>query len=339
VNDKNHVTVGHATSPLNVLKVMCQCIVRQLFKNHGTEFVSFLEKPNAMDISDDTIYQIRLVWQNSPSATNTTYSFVGVTETKTYQQVVVEFYDAVLLKKQAVLTTPMLQRAELLLTNVAQNKAFQLLASVDIRRMLCHWSFYSSIRIQNKTLTGSGTALTDQNNVNPCEGRVYFQKKGKNWFEPSNKIPELNQGNYRGWVPYSSVGSWNDWAANSQTTGYEEPPTKNMVGASKVQKFTLHPGQVMTDSLGMKGKIYFNTFLNLCFGAIELQSAVLAADPQVPAEFGTARAYNFEKLVFDRKENQDVTVGYEVNQNYTVFCTFKKMRADPITWVEPYVSP
>lgn len=335
VADPQHVTVGQGLSPINVLQTACYSIVRQLFKNHGQEFVNFEELAQATTTADDRIFQVRSIWQNSINANQTVFAYISVPSTTTFETIALALKDQIIAKAKVEGDAIFLQRVELLQTDNDQEEIFFVLASVDIRRMKVHWNYHSSLRMQNRTAAGANGANIDVNNVNPLEGRVYYQKTGQNYFEPSYKPPG-EETFYKGWVPFHSVGQWDDRAAaRAGTKAWTEPPTKGMVGATMVKKFALHPGQVITDSITSKGVIYFNTMLMKLFNAFHKAGTSVSSDYQLPCLMGNCRAYNFEKLVFDRSETAQVTIGYEVNQSYGCTVTFKKLRSEPVTRVYP----
>lgn len=339
VNDDQNVTVGQGTSPINVLRVASYAVIRQLWKNHGVQFVNFDELAEGVAGGTGAQMAVLTTYQDGISnpVTNTDYIFVGAT--KSYEGIAKQWRDFVLDVLNSAQNEVLFQRVELVQTTGEDPVVVQQrYASLDMRRMKLHWSYSSSLRMQNRTASGVNGATIDVNNVNPLEGRVYYQKSGMNYFDPSYKAPTGGVAGYKGWTPFSNVGSWDTkFSAHGGGDAWKEPPTASMAGAIKMKKFAIHPGQIIIDNIGMKGTIFFNNLCNKLYVAFNQQGA--ATDPdaglQLPVTFGNCRAYVFEKLVFDRSETAPVTIGYEINQQYHASLSFNKLRSEPVTVVWP----
>lgn len=334
-SDAQIAICGHATTAQGVLKTMCQVMVRSLFAKHGKMFVSWDEIIEQDSAADAFGHQVLIKWLNDIESTNYGTQVFNLSNTVTYKSLAqsIEQYLTGLINANT--NVFYLQSLEYLLTNDIFTVKHQILAKIDVRKATLKWNFNSSIRIQNRTANASLGQTTDANNVNPLEARVYYGKYGKNFFEPYFKVESAEAG-YKAWAPFSNYGAFSDGAANhTADTAWKELPTKAMTGAHKVKPFSLHPGQVIVDKMGAKGTIGVNKLFAKLFNALTIQGSNIAVPQVTPMEFGIARAYGFDKLIWDRSEAAPVLIGFEVNQRYGMTISYSKVKSAP--WVDVYV--
>lgn len=328
--DLNMVVCGHGTSGPNLLKVVCQSLVRSLFAKHGQMFSNFNELAQDTSNTDAFSYQMILFHQTSIADTALEEQIFSISTTDSYGDLSERLAAYILQESNTSEKALFLRYLELIQTDAGEANRNMVMAKVDLSRALLKWSFSSSIRIQNKTASGGNGANTDVNNVNPLEAKCYYGKYGKNFFDIYHK-PNAIEALYRPWCPVSNYGAFDDTAtAHSADESWLELPTKSMSGALKVKPFALHPGQVIVDNIGAKGTIAVNTLMVKLFSALCDVGAAPTVARAAPMALGVARAYGFEKLVWDRTEQQSATIGWEVNQRYGCTISYKKVRAAPI---------
>lgn len=141
-------------------------------------------------------------------------------------------------------------------TDAADGKG-TLLSSLNLRNEMAEIYVHSTLTLQNRTASETGSSSTDVNNVQPLQGFRYTfngaipksKEKGTNF---------LNQAYNQGLILLRS--------AELNNVAYKEPPLPqqfyNIAGASKVR---LAPGQMKKGTISHTYKGYFNALLQKLF--------------------------------------------------------------------------
>lgn len=320
VTDANTIYVGHGTSAYSVLLTLFMSMIKKVVYAHGVTFSSFNES-NIDLAAAGTSVSMSLYWNFSINETiawkNSDYTFTAPTQT--YQAIaeglLAKFITDYKAGADVIDGTRVPQFHRLVMrsgTNAAPDFEF---SKIDLHTVKVHLSHSSSLRVQNRTANGAIGTSTDVNNTNPLEGKLYFGRKGRNFMLPkynaggeafANIAPEYQRGDL-------TLGA----AAMGATNFMNQPPSASQVGGTKTVPFALHPGQIMIDSWKQKQTYSLVSLMTKLIPGL-ITKPVAPAKDYIALNLGYWRAVGLEKLVWDRTEANNVAVGYEVNQIYSI---------------------
>jgi len=322
VTDANTLYVGHGTSGYSVLLALFMSMVKKVVHAHGVTFSSFNEK--TFDLS--TIgypFSLTLYWNfalNETIAWKTSgINITAVTDTylNVAENLLAKFVTDYKGAADAVDGTRVPQFHRLMLRAGTIAVEDYEMSKIDLHTVKVHLSHSSSLRVQNRTANGTvgATTSTDVNNTNPLEGKLYFGRKGRNFMLPkynaggeafANIAPEYQRGDI-------TLGA----SAMSATNFLNQPPSASQVGGTKTVPFAIHPGQIMVDNWKHTQTYTLVALMSKLIPAI-ITKPVSPAKDYIALNLGYWRAVGLEKLVWDRTESNNVAIGYEVNQTYSV---------------------
>lgn len=332
IDDRNCVFVGHSTSSRRLEQVLFMSMIRQLFHMYGTSFASFEEKISTQLSGTDA--RIQLIWQFGAQDSTKQTSSIVIANTDTYFDLAYKLYEAfnvsfgVQLNLYKTSPAPVFNFIKYYRDNIDYRND---LAVLDLQNMYVNVSMHSELKMQNQTVNGAQANVTDVNNLNPLDGRVYYGKKNQNYFDLRSKYSLATETGAKYLVPDIN-GLIQTRSGNHVDNYWKELVPKSVFGAASVKNFVLHPGQIVKDAIGFKKRIHISKLLAMMVDTFSnLQDDAM--------HFGAARVIGYDKTLFDRKSAQDTTVAFELQQTYHL--SLKKYNRGPVpyTAVVDYVPP
>ncbi|QXP07771.1 MAG: putative capsid protein [Arizlama virus AZLM_610] len=337
-SDPNAVYLGHGTPTYSLERVVFMTLIKTLLAKHGVTFVSFGESTLDL-VNTGTNISIVLYWNFGPTAqTDWEEARVDITaSTDTYYTVATNLmetfntaYRTATASQPNRALIPVFHRI-VLRTGTGSLPDYQL-AMVELRKATVSIFHKSSMRIQNRTASAGSASLTDVNNVNPLECKLYHGKKGKNHVDVKYKADGGDaDAEYMAPEFILSVIGFN--AGSVSANMWKDLPSAKDAGEQKAVPFVLHPGQVAVDNFVYKRNISLSTLISKLAPGFKVPSvATPYVGSPIAANIGYHRLFGCEKLIADRAESNPVYLGYEIN--YTMSASLKVYNNTTV----PYVS-
>lgn len=321
--------VGHSYSAKQIWNTLFYVWLRKLLYQCGTHMSSLEDSDIDINGAAAPYYQIGLSWRYGRYGTNaatdqfTTYNILAQSVKATADALFTNFCAAVVSDEAAIVQQePIFAKLQLYGGNASGQRDW-IVGTLDLTRCKVQVNFSSTMKVQNKTLAESavGTAdqhQTDLNNVNPLRAKLYRSKFNKNYFAPYPMYQsDLGGATFNGIVGDDKYGYIRAKPTDFQVTNFREFPGKRDLGYYDEKNFMLQPGQVVIDKLSFRSSLHITRFTDKLYRALNTGSAPSTA------EYGKAHMFGFDKLVWDRFNAVNVTpvtVGYEIQQVYTVSC-------------------
>lgn len=318
LDDPDAVYLGHGTPTRQLARSCFMAMVRQLLSKYGINFTDWNETIYVLN-STGVPFEMTLYWNYGPQE-NIAWkgSTIQLQPTDTYYTLADDLLSKFCVDYKAAMDAVDIQYQPefhklVLYKGVDEETENFEVASIELKNCRVNYYYSSSLRLQNQTAAGTNGAVTDVNNVNPLEGKVYFGPKGKNYFPLKYKAPEANDTDYKGWVPHVTHGYIRDLAKYHVESLFDDLPSAKDTHASGTKKFALHPGQIVVDRISHRRTVKIATFLK------QLQNE-WTTPTWHGTNVGTCRVMGFEKLLADRGGTPGpVKVAWEVN--YTISCS------------------
>jgi len=320
LDDPNAVYLGHGTPTRQLARTFFMSMVRQLLAKYGITFTEWDEEVFKLNNTGPD-FDLALFWNYGPQEHIAwKESSILVLPTATYYTLADDLLSKFCADYKAAMDAvdiqyqPVFNKMVLYKGTGEETENYEL-ASIELRNMKVNYYYSSSLRLQNQTAAGTNGAVTDVNNVNPLEGKVYFGPKNKNYFPLKYKAPSANDQDYKGWTPHVTHGYIRDLAKYHPEKLFEDLPGARDVHAISTKKFALHPGQIVVDKITHRHTAKIDTFLK------NLQNE-WTTPTWHGTNLGTCRVMGFEKLLADRSfapAPGPVKVAWEVN--YSVSCS------------------
>lgn len=328
--------VGHGLGSTSLLYSIHIAMVKKLMQQYGVIYTSdeeYLIKNNAnapyhtlemvmkKDRDEEGIESVNLVVTHAQNV----YT-VGSNLAESFVAKVQSFFDVAADAKKN-LTPPVLSVLRLWRSNTAPSGSVGVLdtlcAEIDLEKAYFNIGFKSILKLQNKTLSESGSNSTEVLNVNPLKGRLYKGIVGQNYIDiMAKQTADLTQ--YRGWICNNS-GAMTFESKLSGQSAFKVLVDKKTVAVKSYKDFVLHPSQIVQDTINYKVKISTNKLLDNIFNA-------LGTGTVENMRLGKIHVIGVDKLLWDRTTNTStngVILGVQYEQSTTCFLTFKKHRSIP----------
>lgn len=326
VSDPHAVYVGIATPYDQVTLGLCRCIVKELFRQAGDDFLDFDQYP--FTGTNATDYRIYFAYYAGYTDDVLTEYNVDIDQPNitTYADIAVKIRNDWGIRFNDASTAPIWHIIKLF---VLDNDTL----STPIGTINCgSFSFgvkdKGTLAIQNRTLSGSTDEdkdlVTNVSN-NPIYGKSYFGTKNHNGFVPVIRLPGSNTMYLIGGKDYGIISGTYTQGGDA----YKKPPRGYTFLATREAKaIRVNPGNIK------KSVVYFSWYgtMNKYFLLMHRYISDSATNFRVP--FGRASMVGFEKMLDSRVDEPDVSVGFEANHVLTFNYIYKRQRPNVINLVE-----
>lgn len=334
VSDPNCVYVGHSTyGSIQLLEVFMQAMLKKLFQKAGVVIKDVNAAIPGETISANFIWRVDIEYINreTGSSGSGTYQFVnsttsikalsgdqagGIAPLFTDFRAVVERYmtgdyngttgSAYNVEEPVKLH---LFRADNGVLSIHWAHA----AEINFSDEWIHLKSKSELKIQNRTLSATGSGDAEDVTNNPIQGRLYEFSSGC----PRTKIPNVS-------LIASMLepsGTLNARAAQLVAAGadsYREPPVAGTFwNCSRSAQVMLQPGQIKQQTIYHKASFHLLKFLKKCMFGYGAQST----HKQINL-FGKSGMIALEDVINVNSAN-NISVAYEVNREFGCYLTTK----------------
>lgn len=202
-----------------------------------------------------------------------------------------------------------------------KRSATSLIEKYDLQKAKVQYYVKSSLKLQNRTLSTSGSAEDDVVDQQPIHGKGYYTE-GRNFLTQAIKGGSLADSDIIGpigsYTAAPAVGAAIRW--NSTNTLKEPPMKTQLIGVKQTGKAHLDPGQIKTSVLVDSRTVGLNWYWN------KLNARKLAAQPQ-NSYFGKARYFVLEKMLSMGKPafTTAIRVAFEVDHKHAIQVHCKRM--------------
>lgn len=302
--------LGHGLATRQVARAVCRAIVRQLFSQAGVTFTNW---------SDGLAFTGKICVYYVENPAIVTPVIGGFETTVTTSDTYITASDAVL----ASLITNFVQGYDYEFTRFylvdSTNTNPMVVAQMMAKQMEFDIAFTSRLAVQNKTTAQSGDL--DENDVdnNPLVGKVYGSPRTwANYIEPKDRSTGNMANSY---TAARETGIITVKSVDTNTTALQKPPPAYFFNFKKESKITINPGHITNNYLrwSVKG-LKLNTLL-------KKMPNQFASNSEKSEDFGTVGLIGLEKLLDSQRTSGSgvaISVGYEINQQYSVCCNYKK---------------
>jgi len=321
VTDPNCVYVGHTTfSGRQTLEFVCQALLRKLLDKAGARIRDIHSPIPGYEANTSTMWKFVCERTNkatgavdatvtyiTPAATNTSiYQIVGDQQAgvtglwpslwNVMNDAAIGFNGANDLNVFIPTRLVLYQEEE----NITQFWQFR--SELFLEQEYVHITCKSDMKIQNRSVSASGSGSTDIVDANPLVGKAYRFNGGAPRARVPNcylveAVPDLN-------------GVITARAASLTTAGcqsfVEPPPVKAWWNCTKFGGIRLAPGEIKNDSISFTTKMQLHKFLkNMKFG--------YATGGKQINLFGKSALYALEDMI-NVNASQNIAIAYEVNR-------------------------
>lgn len=317
VADPDCCYITHTTiAPDDVITTLCLSIVRKLFYDgvkwdyqketdvfpNLVPYRLFLEQRNVMDgasaliifngntpselvgsteVSGNFAYQLAEFSQYSPGP-NTTQTANGL-----------QLYKIGLQENIGTVATPKwINRAEL-----------------DLTTLKVHALVKTSIKIQNRSKSATGSSSTDEVNTNPLTGYKY------NCFGPAPRMRYYAGDSWR-LQSFNTITGVNLTRGSEVENDLREPPmAKQVVNCNKSAKIMLQPGEMKSDGLTYTKTMLLNQFLKKLF---RRSGNGVGTNSEVTYGIGNSLMFAFEDAI-NVNSTENISLAFELERTTGVY--------------------
>lgn len=321
VADPDCVYITHtAVDGYKLVDVAVQALVRKLFEKQGYRITNVNEVLGHISISDAKDWQIELTQINgSTGVESVLFAYVTVAGS-TIASIAAQFVTSFMNFSSGATTVPGLGAAanELRLYrfilygqdfNVTRTPVYE----TELRlgdEIMCVYGC-SEIKIQNRTLSATGSTSTEDVSNNPLIGRMYL----------FNQIPKMRD---KSAFPLNSIPIANGVklvraASLTGNTTFKEPPLPQLfTNVVKSSKIRLEPGGIKSSKCSYQRNMSFLTFLE----KVKLQYGNTAEFLSYQSIF-PCEMFALEDLI-NVNVSQNISLAYESNQVLGVYFRSRK---------------
>jgi len=305
VTDPNCLYVGHSTgTPEQIYRAYMGAVVKELFRQNGTQFGMWEELATISG-------EINCIYYSTPSSTAEGIVTIAYLSTDSYYQIV----DAVVAALQAAFGTA--QPHEFVRFRISNSSGVSIILANKMKVMI---DVSSTLVVQNETKSGTvSVPSTDIENItnNPIQG--YSYEGSGNYF-----IPSARTNGDASYLPFradqTSGVLTNTAAASLPEVGKEPPKPWFFLGTKRSGKVIIDPGNIKKSYLSTKRTMSIKMFQKIFQDTITDTS-------QPVVRFGKVRMFSLEKVLNNRTGENDIQIGYEVQQRVSVSISYTNRAA------------
>lgn len=330
VSDPDCVYLGHTTfSGYQAVALAQQCLLRKLFLKAGYSINAMTEKIGEsfrleLTTKNDTDGVIT-AYTYDPAITETIFDIVGdpasgVTGTFANLFNVTLSYIIGATSNDLAVTAPWQLNLYVLDTAVANT--FRKICSLPLREMNIHLKVKSELKIQNRSVSASGSENTDTVNNNPIEGRSYSFKTAA----PRSKIDGMHLieavPDFTGVITSRASAMPTTGSSTSTDRVLKEPPPASVFwNQSTTKKVRLEPGHIKSDYVRHTMKMSYIKWLDMFI----VRNAATDATGNYKQQKlpGSCTLFAFEDTI-NLNSTYYITCAYECNRE--VECMFTQMK-------------
>lgn len=192
----------------------------------------------------------------------------------------------------------------------------------DLQSAKVSYAVKTSLKIQNRTLSASGSTSDDIVDQQPIYGKAYYTEKR------NHLVQAIKGGSIADSDVIGPIGGYDVAPAVAQaikwnsTNTLKEPPMKTqLIGVKQVGNAHLEPGQIKTSVLTESGTVGLNWYWN------KLNARKTSTLPQ-NSYFGKARYFVLEKMLTMAKPDvaTAIRVAFECDHKHAIAVNCKRMR-------------
>lgn len=333
--------LGHSFAPNNYAKQFCKCIVKRLFDKAGITVTNFkdsiyrdlqksIDTPENMRIVWRWRYNDQTVWTTSSAAASLA---VANADTVTYEQ----FANEVLTQMRAdidfsttgpnpngpaSINTFEFDSFVLMYNRTVSggNPEQYVISKLDVGQCYIEIDHTSYLTLQNRTNNATGSSDIDTNSINPLVGKRYTTKEWRNGFvlkEPQQVLTNVLISNPL--VTNTDVGIIVASSESTEKQLLQKPPPGWLMGSKNTNQVTLMPGELKRDKVHFKAKMKLNTFFQKIAPFFDQ-----TLGGRIGIQMGKAVLFGFETMLYDRTEEIQLNIAYELNQTLKMNITTRK---------------
>ena len=309
ISNADCVHVGHSFGVREMWETVIDSLIIKLFKKAGHRIRHLNDRiEGAYDLTFEYY-----TTQGSPATTQ------AVTVGSTYQATSVNLQGDMLtiLSTSYNTATPVNQlqfgRLYLTVTDAAATKEAEFNLMDTILELDCS----SSMALQNRSLADGVADTGNRNEVtnNPIAGKSYTGKGNGTKLNFDTNTLTISQSDLaadgRTGLLQMDVNSTNFTAQMREAYRRPAPPS-GFAFVMNCAGVMLQPGQIKNSRLTLKKKLFFNSFWRM----LHLQLIQASTEAHSRVNMGFFRLYAFEKKCNTRASENDISVGYEINNVY-----------------------
>lgn len=315
INDPDCVYIGYtAYSPIIVLNNVAKCVVKDLFGKAGIRVTN-----NNSPIIDMSGLSFDIVVTIYADDETSLYVNTWTTGTNTYADIEVWLSGRLRIiaeedSSSAAVNTRNIKR--IALSYVVESGVQPVHAVLYFDEMTVHCASYNELKVQNRSLSATGSSSTDTVNNNPLQGKIYdFSTQPRTAIEYMRPIMIFDASTG---ILLSRAAQFNDIA------NMKEPPSGRIFNnTKKTDKIVLQAGEIKKGNLYYKKSMPFIKFIkDLCLR-------------QAGAEGVYGTTMTFVKCPTQIIALEDVlnvnlgnliTCAYELNRQTGITITYKKKK-------------
>lgn len=305
--DPSAVYIGHGLANTEFIKAICRTIVHILYKKAGVDFNDFRDIPEN-NVTDAVFFVLR----SRLRLTQTVY------DETTIQPALSSSFGTMAdnLTTQFLATLDNTREPFDIKLTTLNTDEDQTIATMLFKEVTFHFKVVSTLKLQNTTIaasTGTDNDLNSHVSANPLVGKLYT--RNSSGFDPRFRIPGAVT-NYKHFLVNAGLIQAN--STFSANVGTKKPPPGSFFGAKAVAKMW-EPGQITVDKMQWE---YHGTYDKILqqFGNV-LTTSVVSNN-----KMAHSRMYGMEKLVDTRTNEPNITVGFELVQEFYSGGTLHKIR-------------
>lgn len=321
--DTETVYVGHGLTWKYALNAMCSAIVKKLANLAGCYPASLSEKWQGylLAVHGAGDWTLRIIYKLSDTGTTGNSDIIFPTD-GTWQDVVDTF-------ATNLLTVTF---AEYQFMNFHIVNSTSCVSSLDATELYISMYFKSVLNVQNQTKGQSGTddLSTDVTN-NPLQGMRYWGTG--TGFQPRLRDNTLALLGDNSFIVDKNTGTMvfdpNGTNVTTEMQNYlRRPPSKGaLVGCTRTARVVLNPGNIK------KGVLSKNIHMSVNQLYRKILPASSGTVTHTKVWLGQCEMFAFEKMCRTGAGDQNIRVGYEVNQTYKASVYVKRKPAVPHHYV------
>jgi len=328
VADPNCVYVGHTAQATSFTIVnLTRSLIRQLFyKCINHDAVNYNEEIPGFSFSDTSnVFKIDMLYIDVPTGTVNIEASHTTADNDTIDIISNTFkpffytYSAGA-NSVAASNTKQPYKLEIYVRDGNTGTYWDYQGCLNLNECMVHVKAVSEMKIQNRSLSATGSANIDQVNNNPIHGYRYVCNG-----MPRSRDKLLNiLGSING---FKGVITKRAAELDPSGTNYVEPPLpKTFVNIDKSSKVKLDPGDLKKSKLWYEKSMGFNTFLR------KLQYLADAASDQIVKNLGQCEVFALEDQI-NINSTENIQIAYEVNRKIGTYVTFKAHRFSTMGFV------
>lgn len=322
--------VGHGPATKRVYSSVGRALMKVLWNRAGLNLKNWDELIEGL--APTVHYWIVITYQELDSNTGGLVSqYIDIT--KTYATIADELVAKIAAIAERVTFADMFLLQGTSSTNSASTDLPR--AKVNLDDVHLFFEFYSTLKIQNRTLgqavsgvTGDGDAdLEDNIANNPLVGKCYTSdKKWQNGFT-INQLPQastidlkqLSADNLTGIIQFPSTIFDGTPALQNYC---RKPPPPFVFGVAKASTVVIRPGEIRPSKISFKCTMKFNTFF-MKYIYESLRTITTGPFNSKDFLFGHAEMIGIEKYLESRVESAPISLACQIDQTYICYAKTK----------------